>query len=328
MKNSSQFINESIFKVNLKYTQMQNKTKELFFKCLNENKPLEYFEIELEKLWGTLDHEFLQNELLEYAELIHQQNIQGRQIKPDLIKTGIITIPIVNALLMEKKFKKVKEREYKISLKSYAYKNDKQEYLKLKVSKYTNQIVPYYYQDTNTIQRYVQLSTYEAMIHNTNLTRAGWNTTLNDADQLGERQFWIPPHNFSCPICSAFQGKILSKQDVMRHIGIEADNASGDLLHPNCKCELTIYTFNTVLQKPSYDEQEIERQYEIRQKVNGLTLKKEEVATDMKIQKQLGNQDQVDELNTQRNAINKAIRELKSALPTAELKKQVVAINR
>ena len=328
MKKSSQFINESIFKVNLKYTQMQNKTKELFFRCLNENQPLEYFEIELEKLWGTLDHDFLQNELLEYAELIHQQNIEKRKFKPDLITTGIIAIPIVNALLMEKKFKQVKEREYKISLKSYAYKNDKDEYLKQKVSRYSNQIVPYYYQKTNTIQRYVQLSTYEAMIHNTNLTRAGWNTTLKDADQLGEREFWIPPHNFSCPICSSFQGKILSKQDVLRHIGIEAEEISGDLLHPNCKCELTIYTRDTVLMKPEYDEEEIERQYEIRQKVNGLTLKKEEVVTDMKIQKQLGNQDQVDELNTQRNAINKAIRELKSALPTAELKKQVVAINR
>ena len=46
------------------------------------------------------------------------------------------------------------------------------------------------------------------------------------------------------------------------------------------------------------------------------------------IQQRLGNEDQVDILNQQRNKINKEIRKLKEALPTTELKKQVVAINR
>ena len=48
----------------------------------------------------------------------------------------------------------------------------------------------------------------------------------------------------------------------------------------------------------------------------------------MKIQKSLGNQDEVDKLNSQRNAINKQIRSLAEALPTKALRKQVVAINR
>ena len=59
-----------------------------------------------------------------------------------------------------------------------------------------------------------------------------------------------------------------------------------------------------------------------------VSLKKEEVLTDMKIQKRLGNEDEVDKLNQKRNKINKSIRELKEALPTEELRKQVVAINR
>ena len=41
-----------------------------------------------------------------------------------------------------------------------------------------------------------------------------------------------------------------------------------------------------------------------------------------------GNQDEVDKLNQTRNRINKEIRELKEQLPTAEVQKQVVAINR
>ena len=66
----------------------------------------------------------------------------------------------------------------------------------------------------------------------------------------------------------------------------------------------------------------------VRQKVNTLTLRKQDILTDMKIQKRLGNEDEVDILNQKRNKINKSIRELKEALPTEELKKQVVAINR
>lgn len=326
MKKSNKFINESVFKVNLKYSQMQNKTKELFFKCLDEGRPLEYFEMELEKLWGSLDHAFLQNELLEYAEIIHEQNMRGR--KGELDKAKLTIIPITAMLLMENRFKNVKEREYKNSLKSRAYKSDKQEYLKIKVDKYTNQVVPYYYHDTNTIQRYVQLSTYNSMAHNTNLTYAGWETTLNDASLLGVNEFYIPPHNFACPICYAFQGRRLSRTEVENYIGLEKVGQQGDILHPNCKCELTIYEYGTVIQHPQFGVEESKEIYDIRQKVNGLTLKKEEILTDLRIQKRLGNEDKVDDLNTKRNAINSAIRKLKAALPTAELQKQVVAINR
>ena len=48
----------------------------------------------------------------------------------------------------------------------------------------------------------------------------------------------------------------------------------------------------------------------------------------MKIQKQLGEQEEYDKLNQKRNKINAKIRELKNELPTEELKTSVVAINR
>lgn len=329
MKNSNEFINESVFKVNFKYAKLQNQTKELFFKCLNEGRDLEYFKKQLEKLWGKLDHKFLQDELLEYEEIIHEQNLKGKNIDAEETFSPLVALISLGVILgVEDKFKRIKEREYKNSLKSYAYKQDKKDYLKLKVAKYTNQIVPYYKKDTNQIQRYVQMSTYNSMIYNTNLTRAGWNTTLNDADLLQANEFWIPPHNFSCPYCAMYQGRVLSRSEVELYIGTEAEEQEGDILHPNCKCTLTIYDNGTQLRRPRYDEAQLEEQYKVRQKVNSLTLKKEEILTDMKIQKGLGNEDKVDELNQQRNKINSSIRELKQALPTAELQRQVVAINR
>lgn len=329
MKKSNEFINESVFRVNIKYARLQNKTKELFFKCLNENKDLEYFKKQLEKLWGYLDRSFLQDELVEYEEMIHEQNLKGKNV--DIEKTFeplLALIPLSVIIGVEEKFKSIKTREYNNSLKSYAYKNAKDQYLSKKVSTYTNQVVPYYKKDTNEIARYVQMSTYNSMVHNTNLTRAGWNTTINDAELLDQQEFWIPPHNFSCPYCAMYQGRVLSKEEVELYIGTEATEQEGDILHPNCKCTLTIYDGGTPLKRPQYTEAQIEEQYKIRQQVNSLTLKKEEILTDMKIQEMLGKQDKVDELNQQRNKINASIRELKEALPTAELQRQVVAINR
>ena len=330
MKSSSQYISESVFKVNLNYVRLQNKTKELFFKCLDEGRELDYFKAKLEELWGAVDYTYTQDEINEYEALIHERNIEGRTVVKEIPKGQngdlFALVPLSVVMGVDKKFQKVKEKEYKTSINSYAYKTDKQEYLKLKVAKYNNQIVPYYSQKTGKIVRYVQPSTYNSMIHNTNLTRSGWNTTLNDADELDIRKFYIPYHSFSCKYCMSHQERIMTKKDVINIVG-KAETAEGDILHPNCKCTLTFYDTNTKI-KPIKNKEEKEEQYHIRQQVNTLTLKKEEVLSDIRIQKSLGNQDEVDKLNKQRNKINASIRELKEALPTTELKKQVVAINR
>jgi hypothetical protein len=320
MKNSN-FIADSVFKTNYKYTILQNKTKELFFKCLDGNKDYEYFKTELEKIWGKDNERYFEDELNEYEALIHERNTG---VKETPKTSGIFKlVPIAVIMGVNKKFQLQKEREYRNSLNSYAYKNDKQEYLKQKVSRYTDQIVPYYSKTTGELIRYVELSTYDAMIHNTNLTRSGWNVTLNDGDE--DQLFYIPFHSFSCPHCMEHQNKVMTKKQVIDLIGID-EETEGDILHPNCKCELTFY--NGKLNKPKYSQGELEEQYNIRQKTNSLTLKKEKVLTDMRIQESLGNQDEVDKLNQQRNKINSEIRELKSQLPTSELQKQVGVINR
>lgn len=325
MKNSSQFINDSVFRVNLNYVKLQNKSKELFFKCLDEGRELDYFKAKLEELWGKANYSYMEEQISEYEALIHEINTNQHEVIET--KEGLFAlVPMAVILGVDKKFQKVKEREYKNSLNSYAYKKDKQEYLKLKVKKYNNQIVPYYSKTTGELIRYVQPSTYNSMIHNTNLTRSGWNQTLNDADDLDVRMFYIPYHSFSCEYCMSHQERPMTKQEVINMVG-RAETAEGDILHPNCKCMLTFYEKDTKV-KPIKDKEEKIEQYHIRQQVNTLTLKKEEVLTDMKIQKSLGNQDEYDKLNQQRNKINKSIRELQEALPTTELKKQVVAINR
>ena len=326
----SNYIADKVFNINLKYVKLQNKTKELFFKCLDEERDIDYFKAELEKIWGREDYSYINDEIAEYEAIIHEKNIEGKEIIRDIPKgeegSLFALVPAGIVLGVISKFERIKEREYKSSSNSYAYKQHKQEYLKLKVNKYNNQVVPYYSKNGKII-RYVQPSTYNSMIHNTNLTRAGWNTTLNDADMVGVSRFWIPYHSFSCEECLRHQNRLLTKEEVVNLVGY-AEETEGDILHPNCKCELVFYDSSTVFNRPSYSDYELEEQYNIRQKVNSLTLKKDEVLTDIRIQKRLGNEDEVDMLNQKRNKINKSIRDLKEALPTEELKKQVVAINR
>ena len=326
MKNSN-YIAESTFKVNLNYARKQNKTEELFFRCLDEGRSEEYFAKELEKIWGK-DHRFMTNAIEEYTTMIHERNVEGKEITKEYEGDSLLSLVPMSVIIgVEDKFKRYKKREYKRSLKSPAYEADKTEYISEKISQYSNQIVPYYSKKTGEILRYVELSTYNSMIHNTNLTRAGWNTTLNDADSIGQNYFWIPYHPFSCIHCLEHQNRMLTKEEAIDIAGI-ADEAEGDILHPNCKCEIAFFTGGVKFNKPKYSIVELNEQYDIRQKMNSLTLKKERLLTDRKEQKLYGKQEKVDKLNQQIKKVNSKIKELQEALPTESLKKQVVAINR
>jgi len=327
MKSSS--IADSVFLVNLKYVDLQNKTKSLFFQCLNEGKDIDYFKKKLREIWDNVDHSYMDQEIDRYTELIHTKNIHDKEVvriaqEGDIFE--LVPESVINGY--ENKFVNQKLKEYKRATKSYAYKMDKDNYLKQKVESYSNQIVPYFSVRTNEKVRDVELSTYVSMIHNTNLTRAGWNQTIKDGDSLGQDLYWIPYHPFSCEHCIKYQNRPLTKKEV-RSIASRGENSKGDLLHPNCKCQIAFYfPGETKFNYPKYSKGELQEQYDIRQKTNSLTLKKEKIKEDIRIQNSLGNQNEVDKLNQQRNAINKEIRELKEALPTTQMRNQVVAINR
>lgn len=332
MKNSSEYINKSVFKVNQKYTDMQNKTKELFFRCLDEGRDLEYFEAELDKLWGKLDRSFMAEELAEYEAIIHENNMAMLQItettpaeaRKDNDFFSLVAASVI--LATEKKFTNTVTKDYKKTLTSYPYLKDKKNYLSKKAYKYNDEkVVPYHVKKTGKV-RHVSMAAYNAMIHNTNMTRTAWNRTLNDADWLGYREFYIPYHSFSCSYCMEHQERLLSQSDVMEMVG-SLEEKEWDILHPNCKCILLIYDAAN-REKSTLTDAEKEEAYHIRQQVNTLTLEKSRILTDMKIQKMLGKMDEFDKLNQKRNKVNAQIRELQDSLPTTELKKQVVAINR
>jgi hypothetical protein len=321
MKNSN--IAESVFNINLYYTRKQNKTKELFFQCLDDGRDVDYFKAELEKIWGEIDTQYLEEQIIEYMAFIHEINTGKKLDKNDV--SLIETASLGAILLTNKLFKKIKSKEYKTRIESYGYETNKTEYLKKLVSKYTSNTKRY------KNGRFVSPSTYNSMVYNTALTRNGWTQTINDASDLGIGYFIIRYHPFSCEHCMEHQNRLMSLDECVDLLGY-ADEAQGDILHPNCKCELQMVRNNKELdeyQDPyanlSYEEKvEIS---EIRQQVNSLTLERERLRTDLKLYKKLDDQENIDKTKAKISKINTAVKGLQEALPT-DLRKQVVAINR
>ena len=349
MKKSSELIDKNVYLVNVRYTKMQNKTKELYFQCLEEGKSVEFFEKEVSKIWDNVDHRFMDKQIAELKDLVHSNNVEeainlGRFKDKEYLETLGWTFddeyfkltPESDFKMFEKRFKKNVVTNYKVAHQSIENMN-KDEYLTKKLTRYdsqVNQVVAYYHKN-GMLAHYVKLSTYLAMVHNVDLTRSSWNQTLADADILGKTSFIIPPHPFSCPECYRYQNYELPYSQVRQWLDtarinevIRKGSTSGDILHPNCKCTLSIYWSPTQISKSMVSQAENEEQYHIRQKVNSMTLKRTNLKTDLKIAKSIGNEKQVDNIKAKISKLNKAIKEEVGKLPTESLKKQVKAINR
>lgn len=341
MKKSSENIAESVYLTNVYYANKQNKTKILYFRCLEEGRSYEEFESELSKIWDNIDHRFMKTQINKLRKIVNTQNVEeainlGRlddkykETEYWVIDEEFFKLtPESNFREFEQRFKRNVLTNYKHAQTSLKYA-DKDTYLEKKIDTYNrsvNQVVSYFNKQ-GAITRKVQLSTYLAMVHNVNLTRSGWNQTMSDSEKLGQDMFIIPYHPFSCPYCQLYQNRPLSRAEVENIIGVEAMEMQGDILHPNCKCTLSIYWSSIQLQSQAFTPGEKQDMYDIRQKVNSLTLEKSNLRTDMKIAREIGNEGKADTIRQKISVINRNIRELKKLLPTEELRKQVTAINR
>ena len=341
MKKSSEDIAKSVYLINVYYTNKQNKTKKLYFKCLDEGKSYTYFEQELNKIWDNIDHRFMKTQISKLQKIVNSQNIEEainlgrlddkyRETEYWVIDDEFFKLtPESDFKDFEQRFKRNVLTNYKQAQKTLKYA-DKETYLDKKIDTYNrsvNQIVSYF-NKKGAITRKVQLSTYLAMIHNVNLTRSGWNQTMSDSEKLGQEMFIIPYHPFSCEWCQLYQNRPLTKVEVESIIGVEAIEQVGDILHPNCKCTLSIYWSSSQLERQTFTPGEKEEFYDIRQKVNSLTLEKTNLRTDMQIAEFIGDNGKADKIKQKISVINRNIRTLRNQLPTEELRKQVTVIKR
>ena len=317
MKKSN--IAERVFNVNLKYTRLQNRTKEIFFECLQDGEDEEYFKAKLQELWGNIDNSYLEEQIIEYRAYLHELHTNKKMTKEDKEKMSIFELASLGTILVTNKlFQKVKVNEYKTRKESFGYEHNKDEYLKKLVPEYTSNIKRY----RSIPVRFVKPSTYNSMVYNTCITRNGWVQTLNDGKDLGIGFYFIRGHSFSCPHCLDHQEVAMSREECLDMLGT-ANEKVGDVLHPNCKCELSFFDNNT--ETKTIDRQAAEEQYHIREQVMSLLLKKEELLSDAKIYQMQGNLAEYDKTLNKINKVNSSIKDLQMQLPTEELRKQVVA---
>lgn len=350
MQKSSEEIAKYVFTTNARYTKKQNKTKEIFFKYLEENKSPKEFEKEISKIWDKIDHRFMDQQISRLQKVVNQQNVEeavniGRMNKvPSYKETEYWVIdneffkltPESEFIKFEQKYKRNVVRNYErsqIAIDSY----DKGTYLSNKLDKYdkqVNQVITYFSKEGLPLRK-VQLSTYLSMLHNTDLTRGAWNQTMADADKLNANRFIIPYHPFCCTECFYYMNRPLSRYQVEQFISTDLDineftggSITGNILHPNCKCTLSIYWSDRQIQSITMTDLDVDKNYKIRQKINGLTLERSNLRTDIRIAEDLGNYEKVDKYKARISVINSNIRSLKNELPTDSLKKQASAINR
>lgn len=350
MQKSSEEIAKYVFSTNARYTKKQNKTKEIFFKYLEENKSAKEFEKEISKIWDKIDHRFMDQQIKKLQKVVNKQNVEeavniGRMSKvPSYKETGYWVIdneffkltPESEFIKFEQKYKRNVVRNYErsqIAIDSY----DKGTYLSNKLDTYdkqVNQVITYFSKEGLPLRK-VQLSTYLSMLHNTDLTRGAWNQTMADADKLNANRFIIPYHPFCCTECFYYMNRPLSRYQVEQFISTDLDineftggSITGNILHPNCKCTLSIYWSDRQIQSITTTPLDVDKNFKIRQKINGLTLERSNLRTDIRIAEDLGNYEKVDKYKARISVINGNIRSLKNELPTDPLKKQASAINR
>lgn len=343
MINKSQIIGKLVFDMVANYNKRQNETKLAYFKYLSNNKSVKDFEKVANKLWDNIDHEFMDKQIEKLQKIIHNDNVKLAVLYDKLNKDkGVIEQGKKKYLKLvpESEFNKVEQKFKNRVIKSYSNAKKSSEamdidvYLEKKLNTYdkeVNQAIAYFNKNGG-VARYVDISSYLSMLHNTNLTRAGWNQTLNDADRLGAERFIIPPHPFSCGECAEKQGIPFTLDDIISEFGVD-EETDGELLHPNCKCTLSILWDTSQLDEIrkntlEYDEEDREEQYEIRQKVNAYSLQRDRIENDRNIAKALGNDGLVDKYDSKIYKLNNKIQNMVNSLPTKALKTQVEAINR
>lgn len=314
----SQKIESEVFEYKKKTIEMMDVVKLMYFRDILKEEHPEDFNKRLDKIIAKYEKEIDGlNDYEEIFKLVYEINlvfgeletIGNKPIKQvlDAKKLQIDTRSQKKAMKTYTKYMKdYYKKTYKTSQKEYV---DTKQYLKKKVNKFDKieKVVRY------KNGAYYDVATYNSMVENCNKTNSGLNATLEASEKLGFDLVYIPPHAFSCPLCMEYQGKIYSLTGAtpgypILEVGIDKT----ELFHPNCKHIVEKYRG----QKESdyYNTLEWQQAYKDRQKLGALRLKRGRMANDKKVYEMLGDQEQVDKINSKLSKVNQEIRKYNDLL--------------
>lgn len=324
------FIEDKVWNSLEKYTRMELTTKEKFFESLYKQTPVKEYEQEIFKLWGNVDHKYMSDAIKELEQMVIQKDFHdaelygNKKITKKSIKlmnsweeyipkdSELYTIhPASDFAKFERRYMNRHIKLYKSILNRYKKSNDLANDLTnfMKVYDKLDKTIPYYSHTTGQVIRYVDVSTYNSMIYNVNLTRSAWNRAIYDAKLLGNNLWYLPAHPYACPLCSAYQGRVYADK---RGMGFPTKDEAikGGIGHPNCKHVWVSYWGSEQIQKEKYNSSEWDEKYQNKQKYQSLDLQKSRLLADRRIYQNLGQQDLVDKTTSKIKTIRNKMKEL------------------
>lgn len=297
-----------------KYDKKLNKTELTYFRNLLEEKsPQEMLEY-LNKEY-TIDHTYMIKAIDEIKQIVRKadklKKLQEiRQTIPNLLEIN----PIEDFKRSELDYAQRVLNKYTQDLADIKTQKDKTKYLTTKIKTYNRnveQYIPYFH--NGFVWSMQNLATYNSMLYNVNLTRTAWNQSYKDSILLENDKFIINTHPFACPHCLQHQGKIYTRQELEDITGIAVEDGAKEILHPNCKCTLSIYWDKSQLERQNKTTEE---DYRLDQKAKSLQRQINKRRTEKQAFEDIGNEEMADERRKELSRMYEELRGIKGQMET------------
>ena len=282
--NIKNFIDEQVLYIATKYDQKLHRTeKEYILGLLNNKSPEEMLEY-LEKEY-TIDHSYIIKTLEELKEKVAKADgttLQEQRRQPDLLEIN----PIDKFTVEEQSYSDRVMNKYVQDLADINIQEDKEAYLSTKIKNYdknVEQFKPYFH--NGVVSSMQNLSTYNSMLYNVNLTRTAWNQAYKDSFVLDNDKFIINSHPFACEHCLEHEGKVYTRKELQDIVSISVEEGATEILHPNCKCTISLYWDSSQKQQNLTTPKD----YELDQREKGITRQLEKLRTEKDLYKEIGN---------------------------------------
>lgn len=297
-----------------KYDKKLNKTELTYFRNLLEEKSPQEMLDYLTKEY-TIDHTYMIKAIEEIKQIIKKKDkIKTLEAIRDIIPNLLEINPIEDFKRSELDYAQRVLNKYTQDLADIKTQKDKTQYLTTKIKTYTRnveQYIPYFHD--GLVWSMQNLATYNSMLYNVNLTRTAWNQSYKDSILLENDKFIINTHPFACPHCLQHQGKIYTRQELEDIIGIAVEDGAKEILHPNCKCTLSIYWDKSQLERQNKTTEE---DYRLDQKAKSLQRQINKRRTEKQAFEDIGNEEMADERRKQLSRMYEELRGIKGQMET------------
>lgn len=312
--NIKNYIDEQVLYVATKYDQKLHRTeKEYILGLLNNKSPEEMLEY-LQKEYN-IDHSYMIKTLDELKMKVAKKDglttLEEQRLQPDLLAIN----PISKFTDEEQEYANKVINRYIEDLADISNQEEIEAYLSTKIKNYDKnieQFKPYFH--NGMVYSMQNLATYNSMLYNVNLTRTAWNQAYKDSFVLNNDKFIINSHPFACEHCLQHQNKVYTRKELENIIGTSVEEGATEILHPNCKCTLSLYWDS------SQKEQNLTtpKDYELDQREKAITRQLSKLKTEKDLYKEVGNnkkaqkkQEQIKRLQQERKDIQQQMENIR-----------------